>query len=423
MVRLGRFDIEFSNPEGAYFAGQEISGKVIIENCEPKKVSEILLELKGRGRTYWTKHSGKSRKHYSQGEPYFCEQFNTCYTHKFTTKTVSGKEERILPEGRHEVPFSYTLSKSLPSSFEGEYGYIRYTCKAICERPWDFDIVSKRAFTVVGIEDINEDTKLLQPCSVSVSNSPVRFCCMKQGSVSAELSVGRTGFTPGEMFYVNAKIKNDSQKTLKSSCLRVKQNVTYRAKTFAGYENVKLSSKTVCKNEQGEVNPNSCFYWKNEKVVLPSIPPRLSSCKIIEVTYRLELDVDSVVTAAIPIHIGTIPLVSDVLARLLKSEPETDTGVQINPDAPVQVTVTDVSGHVMSTADSSVDNLSPEIEAIYSKRKRVRIPSSILSELYPSLPSPYYKESHFGKVDILDDKENVQYGEKKFAPKYPFYTD
>ncbi|RCN40821.1 arrestin domain protein [Ancylostoma caninum] len=58
MGKLDRFDIVLNNPEEAYFAGQEISGKVVIEVKEPKKVNEILLELKGRARTYWTKHSG-----------------------------------------------------------------------------------------------------------------------------------------------------------------------------------------------------------------------------------------------------------------------------------------------------------------------------------------------------------------------------
>ncbi|VDM70020.1 unnamed protein product [Strongylus vulgaris] len=63
------------------------------------------------------------------------------------------------------------------------------------------------------------------------------------------------------------------------------------------------------------------------------------------------------------------------------------------------------------------------MEALLSSRKRVRMPSSILSELYPTMPSPYYKESFFGAVDISDEKESAQYGEKMFAPKYPFYTD
>uniref|UniRef100_A0A1I8ANM9 Arrestin_N domain-containing protein n=1 Tax=Steinernema glaseri TaxID=37863 RepID=A0A1I8ANM9_9BILA len=86
-------------------------------------------------------------------------EFNNSEHAYFAGQEISGRE-RVLPEGRHEVPFSYTLPKTLPSSFEGDYGYIRYTCRAICERPWDFDIVTKKAFTVIGIEDINEDPKV-----------------------------------------------------------------------------------------------------------------------------------------------------------------------------------------------------------------------------------------------------------------------
>uniref|UniRef100_A0A915CT07 Arrestin-like N-terminal domain-containing protein n=1 Tax=Ditylenchus dipsaci TaxID=166011 RepID=A0A915CT07_9BILA len=130
MVKLDRFDIEFTNPEQAYFAGQEVAGKIVIENSEDKKLNEILLEIKGRAKTYWTKHSGKSRRHCSCSEPYFCEQFNTRYTHKFNSNIDeenkqdnatkhSRHKERILPAGLHEIPFSYTLPKTLPSSFEG----------------------------------------------------------------------------------------------------------------------------------------------------------------------------------------------------------------------------------------------------------------------------------------------------------------
>ena len=39
--------------------------------------------MQGRCRTAWTKHSGKSRKHCNNSEPYFLEQFNTGYTAKF----------------------------------------------------------------------------------------------------------------------------------------------------------------------------------------------------------------------------------------------------------------------------------------------------------------------------------------------------
>ena len=65
MVKVDTFAIHFNNPEFVYFAGQEISGKIIVVLKERKKINEILLELKGRAKTYWTKHSGKSRKHCS----------------------------------------------------------------------------------------------------------------------------------------------------------------------------------------------------------------------------------------------------------------------------------------------------------------------------------------------------------------------
>ncbi|MFH4974770.1 hypothetical protein AB6A40_001479 [Gnathostoma spinigerum] len=424
MVKLERFDIEFDNAECTYFAGQEVTGKVVIETCEPKKVSEILLELKGRARTHWTKHSGKSRSHCSQSEPYFCEQFNTCYTHKFSSPTKDGKgTERILPEGRHEIPFSYTLPKSLPSSFEGEFGHIRYTCRATCERPWDFDIVSKKAFTVIGIEDINENPALLEPTSASECNSSLRFCFRKQGSISAELSLDRAGFTPGENLYVNAKVQNDSQRVIKGMFLRMKQHVNYRAKTFAGSEHVKTANKVIVKKERGEVAAHCSYLWNNEKIEVPSVPPKLSRCKIIEVTYSIELEVLGVLTVAIPISICTIPRLSDFIMKAKNGNGSSSSGVVFvqDGDSVVHVTVTDERGQTIETSED--DNLTPETEAIISRRKRVRMPSSILTELYPSLPSPYYKESHFGQSDISEDKENFQFGEKLFAPKYPFYNE
>lgn len=38
MVKLARFDIEFNNAESAYFAGQEVSGKVIFSTIFPLKI-------------------------------------------------------------------------------------------------------------------------------------------------------------------------------------------------------------------------------------------------------------------------------------------------------------------------------------------------------------------------------------------------
>ncbi|KAF8357554.1 arrd-17 [Pristionchus pacificus] len=427
-MKLEKFHIELDNSENAYFAGQEVSGKIIIDAPEPKKINEILLELKGRCRTAWTKHSGKSRKHCNNSEPYFLEQLNTLYTHKFTQE--DGKD-RILPCGHHEIPFSYTLPKSLPSSFEGDHGFVRYTCRAIAERPWDFDIVSRTAFTVVGIEDINSDPTLCEPTSATESNQTVAALCWKaSGSVQAELSVAKSGYTPGEMIEAVAKastrfVQNNSSKTRKV-CLKLTQHAVYKAKTFAGHEQSKVTKKQIMRKELGEAATHAQLDAAVERMQIPSLPPRLGRCKSIHISYTIDLEVESTLTTSIPITLGTIPLLADLLTHSKQSVVKN--GSNVGPlhkismpgeDTVVQVTITDEDG-LTHTEDDSISN---ELDAFLSARKRVRMPSSILSELYPTMPSPYYRESFFGKVDISDEKESIQFGDNEFAPKYPFYTD
>ncbi|KJH51371.1 arrestin domain protein [Dictyocaulus viviparus] len=359
MGRIDRFDIVLNNPEEAYFAGQEISGKVILEIPEPKKVSEILLELKGRARTYWTKHSGKSRKHVSHSEPYFLEQFNTNYTHKFSV-TKSDKE------------------------------------KAICERPWDFDIATRKAFTVIGIEDINSDPKLNEPVYTSESNRNVAWCCHATGSITGELKLEKTGFTAGEKITVLYRLKNECSRT-KSVCIKLIQNAVYRAKTFAGHEQIKTTKQLILRNDKPEIPANSISDWLTDLIVVPSLPPRLGKCKIISITYRIDLEVDQIPIVSCDIVIGSIPLLSDLLnhtkARngkncLRESSPKKDlsSADSFHLNQFQLVTITDESGETILG-----EQLSNEMEAIMSARKRVRMPSSILSELYPSMPSPYYR--------------------------------
>ena len=55
--------------------------QVLIETSKEVKVTEILLEIKGRAKASWISKS--NNKNLNANEPYFCEQFNTAYTHKF----------------------------------------------------------------------------------------------------------------------------------------------------------------------------------------------------------------------------------------------------------------------------------------------------------------------------------------------------
>lgn len=84
---------------------------------------------------------------------------DTCvkyYLYNVPYYVVAGITE-VLPAGEHSFPFSMVLPNHLPPSFEGQYGYVRYTVKATLNRPWKFDHEVKAAFTVLLHLDLNLD--------------------------------------------------------------------------------------------------------------------------------------------------------------------------------------------------------------------------------------------------------------------------
>lgn len=96
---------------------------------------------------------------------------NLFFFHQFF-KTISLKVIKLifffsvaseieLPPGEHVYPFTFSLPQNLPSSFEHDFGHVRYTVKAILDRPWKFDQETKSAFTVVSNFDLNREARAL----------------------------------------------------------------------------------------------------------------------------------------------------------------------------------------------------------------------------------------------------------------------
>ncbi len=123
-----------------------------------------------------------------------------------------------------------------------------------------------------------------------------------------------------------------------------------------------------------------------------------------------------------PLIVGTIPLVPEAANRSKAAVVSTNQeAAEENQSArsnessladPVIVTVTDEDAQTAAE---------PAVGGNSNPKRRVRLPSSVLSELYPELEPPTFQESLFGKVNIAEDRETVHFGESKFAPKYPCY--
>jgi len=69
--------------------------------------------------------------------------------------TAGGGESSQLQAGTHRYPFTFSLPATVPSSFEGVHGSVRYTAEAKMERPWKFDHTTRSAFTVISLVDLN----------------------------------------------------------------------------------------------------------------------------------------------------------------------------------------------------------------------------------------------------------------------------
>merc|ERR1712012_201205 len=143
------------------------------------------------------------------GEEYFCvKQFIF----------GDGSETFYLNPGVHRMPFQFTLPTKIPTSYEGEFGNIRYTIRAVISRPWRFDHEKVRIFTVNNPLDLNTKnyTKYLNPVGTKDHKSLCCLCC-KSGPNSVTMILTRSGSVPGEKLIINAEIDNKSNKTMDGS--------------------------------------------------------------------------------------------------------------------------------------------------------------------------------------------------------------
>ena len=61
----------------------------------------------------------------------------------------------VVLAGRHTYPFSVQLPYNIPSSFTGDKADLKYTARAVLERPFQSEITASRNFDVMSVLDLN----------------------------------------------------------------------------------------------------------------------------------------------------------------------------------------------------------------------------------------------------------------------------
>ncbi|KAK6180269.1 hypothetical protein SNE40_012456 [Patella caerulea] len=387
MGKLNMFAITFSNPQGVFEGGQLIQGHVTVELNAEIKMRGIRLHFEGGARVHWTesktegtgKDSRTVTKDYSSRETYF-KHILVLFGNGPGQKGI----DPVLQAGRYVYPFSFQLPTGIPSSYESSVGKVRYSVTGVIDRPWKFDHKTKRAFTVVNPLDLNQEPQAKQGATVNGQKMLCCLCC-KSGPISAVLRLGRLGYVPGEAIPITGEIINGSRRKIDSSFADIKMIVKYYATT-----KTKTEHKTVSKIYHGPIIPGDGDTWDGDLLPIPPLPPSgLRGCRIIDIAYRLAINVDPSGIAfdlVVPINIliGCIPLQSVArqygLPRPLSLPPTGSNEMRLQPTMP--------------SAPSYMD-----------------------------IPPPSYAECVFGKVNIRDENDDEHTrGNMDYAPAYTYYN-
>ncbi|XP_011267385.2 arrestin domain-containing protein 17 isoform X2 [Camponotus floridanus] len=228
MPSLRTFRIEFDRSGATYAPGEQVTGNVIIDLAREKSIRALKLSIKGEANVNWertrTRKDSHGRNqtevdHFRASEHYFNL---TYYLFGNTTGSSSDGEVR-MPAGFHKYPFTFSLPSNIPCSFEHVNGHIRYTTKAVIDRPWRFNHECKIAFTVVSSYDLNNHSQQCLGIDDETSDSFCYFCCVNMGSIKTRIKIPTTGFVPGQSIETMINLNNTSSVNVTKICVKLER--------------------------------------------------------------------------------------------------------------------------------------------------------------------------------------------------------
>lgn len=223
-------------PDGVIAPGDSLCGRVTFVRTTPVTVRGVRLRFKGTAHSRWTTGSGKHRHEHSQTRV-ICEVL--CNLVDF----VAGVS---MPGGQDTYDFALQVP-SLPPSFQGAHGFVKYTLEAYVDIPHWPDI---SALTTLPVASSQAPTEAI--CAAPLSDATVvplsAFCCCGNAGV-AELGIALPSRWLAQgiaLLDVHAGIAARTDKDLsRGARLSLHERVTYTAGASHCYEERVLGSVPV----------------------------------------------------------------------------------------------------------------------------------------------------------------------------------
>jgi hypothetical protein len=220
-----------------------------------------------------------------------------------------------MPAGVTTYSFACVLPISLPSSVEGKYGNIRYSCKAVLDRPSKTDKEFRLSFSVIKTEDLNLMTpSLTDPVNLKITRH-FYCCCFKSKPFHMTASLPFSGYVPGQAIEISLNLNNQSNIDIEGTKVTLERNNQYISQT----PRKKIRFESLPVKEVFGAGVKACGSAEVRlSLTVPPLPPSNDKyCKVITTGYQLKISAK--VTGAhknphlsIPITIGTIPFRSSI---------------------------------------------------------------------------------------------------------------
>ena len=240
--------------------------------------------------------------------------------------------------------------------------------------------------------------------------------------LSATLRIPRYGYTPGEVIPISAEVENLSNKRMKSTKIRLYQDVVFRATN-----KTKNTTRILQEHCRGPIGQNSFDSWVETPLSIPPIAPTgLGGCTIIDVSYRLEFIVDPqrfgfALKISSPMMIGNIPLKS-CFHQILPPEMNDDDSTSANSSKNQQLT-----NDWEDFSDSQTHQLDCRNPATTTTLLCPSAPPLPPTD-YDNLPRPSYADAvaayEDGRPNQLKSDHDLENTEANwdFNPRYPVWS-
>uniref|UniRef100_A0A7I4Y070 Arrestin_C domain-containing protein n=2 Tax=Haemonchus contortus TaxID=6289 RepID=A0A7I4Y070_HAECO len=205
-------------------AGEFLNARVLLDSADPDTVIHSLTaEIKGVGRTGWVNiHTDKI---FETEKLYFHSQVALC------------PPDTPIPAGKHQFPLQVMIPENVPSSYESQFGSVRYQIKVVLTANTDQASCSE-VFPIVVLARSFFDQVPVNILSPIDFRDEIDFTCctLPFGCVSLMVSLPRTAFRLGETIEAQVTVNNRTRKALKDCALQLAMKTQFEA--MSRYEHV-----------------------------------------------------------------------------------------------------------------------------------------------------------------------------------------